>query len=485
MNNIHHTYAQDNTTPHTHKTYCTLTGEAPEYADTSIIMYQYTDYLTKTETILDTLHLDSTGYFSCTFPLQHTQEIYMYLGIYTCFLFAEPDSTHTITLPPHTPKTIQDDINPYFKYFNISIGIKKPASHDLNLLIYKFNRLYEKFLADNYHYLLVSRDKKVVKEFESRIDSIFAKYTHPYFKTYLQFKIYILRNMGYERNHKLATKNYLLPTTPSYYNEAYMRFFKMLWKDYIVNNHMTTIGEDIKQSIIFGKSPTMFKRRMEKYIELRNDTIKELILLQCLQDSYKKPDIFPVNTVNQTLDSLIILSKIPEHKTIAKQIKINQTVKQSRNNIADFTFYTADSLPIKLSHYKGKHIYLGFCRSENLECIANYKILQKIYEETNEHLEIITICYEQDFKTFKTFVKKNKKNYKWTFVYGKNNSEIATYYSVTAMPSYILINPDGSITHKNAPHPTDNFQQRFVDIYKKWKAQEKRKQKQQQLQREW
>ncbi len=473
--------AQD--TPHISHT--TIFGNSPEHAHTDIILYKYSDYITRTEEVIDTFFVDTSGNFSCTFPLKHTQEIFMYLGAYKCFLFAEPDSTHEILLPPPREKTLQDDINPYFKHENISLGVKNPYPNDLNLHIYKFNTIYERFLTKNFQVLLVLRDKSLVDKLERQLDSVFKDYSDPFFDTYSSFRIYTLRHMTYERDMNKTTKKYFINSKPDYYNPPYISLFQMLWQDYILNNHMKELGTDMKQSIIFGKSPTMFKERLDSYVSFRNDTLQELILLQSLYDCFKDPVTFPEQTVRQTLDSVILLTKIPEHITIAQSILSQQNSLQEHDSAPDFTLYTADSLPIKLSAYRGTHVYLGFCRSENLECIQNYKVLQKIQENTKGYLEIILVSYEEDFRTFNDFVKNNSENYNWTFVYGKNNSEIAKKYKVSAMPSFILIDPNGDIELLQAPHPIDNFQQKFAAVYKKWKAKKQKEYKEQQLQRQW
>ncbi len=464
---------------------CTITGVALEYAHMNISVFQYSDYFTFTEEKIGTFNVDSIGEFSFSFPLTQTQEIFMYLGIYKCFLFAEPNSTHEIILPPLVQKTLAEELNPFYSPEDISLGVKNPQAHDLNMQIFMFNHIYESFLHEHFQIIFVLRDKRIVDVLEEKIDSVFANYSNPFFTYYKNYRLYALRHMAYQRDRMGVTKNYLLHIPPSYYNPPYMSFVQMVWKDYLTNNYMKKMGIDMRQSIIYGKSPTMFKERMEEYMALRNDTLKELILLQCLHDCFKLPAVFPRQTVLQTLDSLIILSNVPEHKTIAQAIKKKNSLLQESDVAPEFILYNQDSIPISLSKFQGKHVYIGFCRSENIECIQHYKIIEKMNKKTRKYLHVLIISYESDFEKFATFVKNNKKKYNWTFVYGADNPEIAEKYRVKGMPSYVLIDPNGDISLLHAPTPEDNFQEKFAGVYLKWRKNESERIKQEQLQRQW
>jgi thioredoxin-related protein len=70
-------------------------------------------------------------------------------------------------------------------------------------------------------------------------------------------------------------------------------------------------------------------------------------------------------------------------------------------------------------------------------------------------------------------------------VYGADNPEIAEKYRVKGMPSYVLIDPNGDISLLHAPTPEDNFQEKFAEIYLRWRKNESERIKQEQFQRQW
>lgn len=448
----------------------TIIGCSEEYANQTISVYQYSDYLTKTEELVGTFTTDATGYFSFTFDCETTREIYMYLGIYKAFVFVSPNKEYELAMPPYEEKTLAQELNPYYQPTDISLGvINSESQNDINILTLSFNSVYETFLSEKGQDVFIYRDKGKVVDFEKNIDSTFSQYDNEeFFKIYKNYRLYALRYMAYQRDNMSVTRKHYLNQPVYYYNPAYMNLFKMMWKDYIINNHTRDIGKNLKVDIIYGKSPTMFKKTLEKNQAFRNDTLKELFLLQCLDDCLRDPEVFPPAPVYQTLDSLIIMTAIPEHKKIAENIKQKHTALEFHDEAPYFELYNQDSVLYTLEKFKGKYVYLNFCRSENYACIKDYKVLKKMNEKTKRDLYVVTLSYEKSFEDFRSFKKANPQ-YNWAFLYAGDNPEIGRQYKLRGMPTYMLLDRNGKIELISAPTPSDNFQQTFADIVLKEK----------------
>lgn len=450
----------------------TISGCSEEYANQTISVYQYSDYFTKNEELIGSFKTDVMGNFTFTFDCKTTREIYMYLGVYKAFLFVSPNKEYQLAMPPYEEKTLAEELNPYFEPTDISLGVINSSPDDINILILSFNSLYENFLSDNFQEIYITRDKSKVEQFENDIDSIFAEYQNDeFFETYKNYRLYALRYMAYQRDKMSVTRKHYLNQKFYYYNPAFMNLFKMMWKDYIINNHTHDMGKNLKIDIIYGKSPTMFKKTLEKNMAFRNDTLKELFLLQCLDDCLKDRDDFPPAPVYQTLDSLIIMSVIPEHKSIAENIKKKYTQLEFHDNAPYFELYNQDSVLYTLDKFKGKYVYLNFCRSENYACIKDYKVLKKMNEKTKRDLNIVTLSYEKTFEDFRSFKKANPQ-YNWTFLYAGDNPEIGRQYKLRGMPTYMLLDKTGKIEMISAPTPADDFQETFAKMVIRQKKEE-------------
>ncbi len=458
----------------------TIMGASEEYANQTISVYQYSDYFTKNEELIGSFKTDAMGNFSFSFDCSTTREIYMYLGVYKAFLFVSPDKEYEIAMPPRQEKTLAEELNPYFEPVDISLGVINSVSdHDVNILILSFNSIYENFLNENFQEIYIKRDKAKVEKFEAYVDSVFADCKdEEFFNVYKNYRLYSLRYMAYQRDKMSITRKHFLNQPFYYYNPSYMNLFKMMWKDYIIYNNTHDMGKNLKIDIIYGKSPSMFKKTLEKNIAFRNDTLKELFLLQCLDDCLKDRDVFPPAPVYQTLDSVILVTKIPEHKSIAENIKKKYTALEFHDEAPYFELYNQDSVLYTLDKFKGKYVYLNFCRSENYACIKDYKVLKKMNEKTKRDLNIVTLSYEKTFDDFRSFKKANPQ-YNWTFLYAGDNPEIGRQYKLRGMPTYMLLNRNGKIEMISAPTPADDFQETFAKLVirqKKEDAAKRRKQ---------
>lgn len=456
----------------------TIIGCNEEYANQTISVYQYSDYFTKNEELIGNFTTDASGYFSFSFECKTTREIYMYLGVYKAFLFVSPGKEYELAMPPYQEKSLAEELNPYYEPIDISLGVINSAPDDINILILSFNSVFETFLSEKGQEVFLYRDKGKVEEFEEQLNKMFSKYTDEFFNVYKNYRIYALRYMVYQRDNLSITRKYYLDHPFYYYNPAYMNLFKMMWKDYLINNHTRDNGKNLKIDIIYGKSPSMFEKTMEKNMAFRNDTLKELFLLQCLDDCLRDPDVFPPAPVYQTLDSVLIVSKIPEHKYIAENIKKKYTQLEFHDEAPYFELYNQDSVLYTLDKFKGKYVYLNFCRSENYACIKDYKVLRKMNEKTKRDLSIVTLSYEKTFEDFRSFRKANPQ-YNWTFLYAGDNPEIGRQYKLRGMPTYMLLDKSGKIEMISAPTPADNFQETFTQMMVKKRKEAATKKKRQ------
>ncbi len=467
------------------KSQCTIQGSAPDYANQTIAVYAYSDYFSKLEEKVTSFTVDKEGYFSASFPCVNVREIFMYLGVYKCFVYAVPDKTIELLLPPLIEKDLADELNPYFKHESLSIGVLDDSDDGLNEALLDFTTQFSTFVENNFQILYQLRDKRYIDTLEYRLDSIFAPYReNAFFENYKNYEINRLRYMVHMRDAFSVTRKFYLNKPLLYNNEPYMDLFRQMWSNYLPHNHMKSLGKQMKIAIIYGKSPYMFNEVMERNMAFRNDTLKELFLLQCLDDCFSKPDIFPPAPVRQTLDSLIRITKIPEHKIIAQNIIRKRSVLPVGDTITDFRLVNEDSLLFNLEQFKGKYVYINYCRSENYACIQDYRVLQEMNKKTKRDLHIITLSAERNFETFREF-KVNNPQYNWTFLYVTDHPEVLQAYRLKAMPSYMLIDPDGNLVLSSAPTPLDNFQQKFANIVIEKRKQDAEIKKREQRYRMW
>jgi peroxiredoxin len=440
-----------------------VSGTSTEYQNYTISFSVYDDLITMRERSIGTCETDVNGAFSLTLSIEKTCQVFCYLGVYKAIFYAEPGRDYQLVLPPRKDKGLVEDLNPYFEHQQLSIGIANTDSTELNYCIMQFNMEYEPFITNTFSYLYYTSDIKPVDSLKKVLSTQFGGIQNTFFHDYMFYKFAFLYHFALERDKVFATRKYFCDKPVLYQNPAYMDFFNQLWGKYFTDQAVTEpLGEIIKSNIVYSKSPAELEKTLEKNPVLRDPAFKELVILKGLHDCLSRPAEFITSTVIQTIDSIHLKTKIPEHTIISgNMLALSKRIKPS--DIApDFTLPdTRDSL-YSLSSFRGKFVYLVFGRSENYACLKDYRMVASIHKSKLPSLEIVTVSCDQDRKSFDEFVKLNPQ-FTWTFLYdeGKN---VASLFQQKVLPGYVLIDPDGKIAMIPAASPHENFKNLYPQI---------------------
>ncbi len=379
-------------------------------------------------------------------------------------LFVEPDSTYEIVLPKKHKKSIPDKLNPFFEQSKYYVGLLNKTPADLNYLIRDFDYMYEDYLDKNFYNIYHQSYNKEIDSLISNIDSLFSRYTNKYFINYKKYKFAFLRFLSYQRDVKYVTKYYFSNQPILYYNISYMDLFNQLYENFFSYYINSKEGERLFSDIAYAKSPYYIKKILDNNLAFAHDNnFKELVILKGLYDAFNTKD-FPESSLFQILDSVKTLTNIPEHKTIATNIKNKVTQLRNGFDAPDFQLFNKDSDLIKLSDYKGKYVYLNFTTVLSFACQKDLELLKKLYKENKKDLVILSISTDDNFNDCIKNFKQN--NYKWNLLHYGNQPDVLKNYKVKAFPMYYLINPSGKLIMCPAPAPNENFEYYFYKLKK-------------------
>ncbi|MAZ57812.1 MAG: hypothetical protein CMP56_00110 [Flavobacteriales bacterium] len=187
---------------------------------------------------------------------------------------------------------------------------------------------------------------------------------------------------------------------------------------------------------------------VQKYVEkfavfLQKNTINHLLLLM-KEQKFDKNDIININNI---LDS----NYIPNQETIV----VDDVGIQN-----DFYIEDVDGKQVSLNMFKGKVLYIdiwaswcGPCRkqfpySKDLKSRFSKKQLKK--------LKFIYISIDNDYSKWReSMLKLNLKGNHFISPASQSNSA-GTYFGVSSIPRYIIIDKTGEIIENNAKRPSDN-----------------------------
>jgi peroxiredoxin len=431
-------------------------GKVVSYGGEKLDFLTYSDMISFREMTIASCTISDSGDFKCTAGLEETRLIFIRLGVYNCIFYAEPGLIYQLQLPQKREKTEAEQMNPYFEDITIHL-IARPVgttvdrpipgeNEDLNILIRSFNDAFNPFY---YKYVVNAFTNEVdQQEIKKAIQSItepFADIHHPFFKTYMEYRLGLLQHYGARQSSSRIIDDYFKMKNVFYHNPAYMELFNEIFYDYF--DAFAAENPQVNLPLIINREINLDKLigTLQKEKVFSNDTLLEMVLIKnfydCFyKDTYSKPGI------------LILIDK-----SVISDIKQEITRLMAGTEPPPFKLYDKDSILIGLDDFQGKYIYLSFCNSFSYYCIREFELLSDLNSRHSEHLTIITILVDDNWQSMKDLLKAN--NFNWTFLHYSSHPEIINEYEVKAYPSYYFIGPDGKLIASPAPSPLEGFEQ--------------------------
>ncbi|GKU27585.1 thiol:disulfide interchange protein tlpA [Clostridium folliculivorans] len=130
----------------------------------------------------------------------------------------------------------------------------------------------------------------------------------------------------------------------------------------------------------------------------------------------------------------------------------------------DFKLKTLDGKEVSLSELKGKNVFINFWATWCPYCVQEMPEIEKLYQETkNSDLIILGIDIGEDNDTVRDFLNKNKLNFNILFDYDES---VATNYNITALPTSLFIDKNGTIIKKKIGPMTLEEMKSYVNLLK-------------------
>lgn len=434
-------------------------GNALDYKNQQIEFFTYSDQVTYFETKLFTLEVDENGDFEAEFDLFNTDLVFAHLGVYFAYFIAEPGKSYEIVLPPRNDKTEAEKLNPFFNETPTQIGILNFTPNETNYLIAGFDRKYNQLFSD-------AMQKNYADEVSIDVDSLIQELDNAtpseneYFKRYKRFRFAYLKHMIGDYKTRRMNTDYFL-NHPVYYNEpAYMQLFNKVFDRYFIFFSRTEEGSKLRDDIR-KKSLYELKYTLGKNDVLSNDTLKELVILKSLHDEFYD-DNYSRSAMLVILDSLYFSTTVADHQLIAQNIREKVTRLIAGFYPPKFELYNMNDSLVSLEDFKGKYLYLNFCKTTSYACIQEFELLRNIKEKFGDKVEIVSICADEDVYSMKRFIQNRK--YSWTFLHFGNQPDIIKEYDIRAYPTYFIIGKDGKMAISPAKSPAEEVEMQLFNL---------------------
>jgi peroxiredoxin len=437
-----------------------ISGSSPSNANSSLEFLKTTDWITGTEEVAGTCQVDENGDFRIEIVLAETEQLYLYLGIYRGFFYAEPGKSYQLVLPERIDKSPEDLLNPYFEPVEVHLGLSNFSNSELNMLIMMFDDAYIPYYDKHVNNLYVKTDMSRLEEDIQNIENSFHLSPGDFFRQYRHYHYGMLKLLANQQRVQSLSDEYFNNLSVQYNNPAYAGLFNQVYNKYFVFFSRTPEGSRIFTDINQSGSYRALSATLSGTSNFSNDTLRELIVLKQIHDEFYGNQFSRTGLI-KILDSLMIGTTIERHREVGKNIREKITRLQPGYEPPQFELLDTDGNLVKLSDFRGRYVYLNFCTCQSYACLNEFNMLTTLHQKHKDRLVILTIATDPMEEILRQFLAKNK--YDWKFLHYDNQPSVIRDYDIRAFPTYFLIGPDGKLIFSPADSPAENFEQKLFE----------------------
>ncbi len=437
-----------------------INGYAPNYKNQEITLFTHADYISGMDIPVSSQTVNDSGFFYFSFSTDEVKRIILGIGRQKANMYIEPGRTYQLFFPG------QDSI----RFMNPNIGqtvnleFTFRDTSDINALIINYNEHFESFWAENYPYFVQKKSRSRLDSFELKMQETYASFNNPYFKSFITYTIAGMELNTFQSRNELA-KKYIIGKQVLYNQYEYMSFFNSFFNRYLYVYSQTKNGPALAEMI---NEKASYEGCMEvlagdKY--LKNDTLRELVLIKGLSELYYVPE-FKRENVLSILTRISSSGKTATSRAIASNVIHSFSKLQPGAKAPEFTLKDKNGKIVRLSDFKGKYVYLDFWATWCTPCLQEMKLIPGLKKKYGDRIVFVSISTDEDTLQLKKFLNKNPK-YDWVLLHDGNDKQVKERYEIKTVPAYFLINPFGNFTQSPALKPTQSIESTFWEISKK------------------
>lgn len=437
-----------------------ITGNANGANGKIIELIGYKDYFTLTEFVLASDTIDDNGNFELSYHSKRVEFAKLKIDIYASEIFLEKDAKYIITIHNLDQDFFILKDNPLFKIKDLQISINSSDSCELNKLIFNFNTDFDKMLIDHYKTFYLATDVVKMRKITDTLTTKYSVCENEYFKNYVKYRLALIHE-NMRIFPEMLFRFYFQDKPILHDHIEYVDYFKHYFENYIFQNSYKIRVHNLYPTINGKPNYIALLDTLGKDSLLRNEELRELVLLNDLKSLYYDEDFNPTNIIG-LLQFAANNSKFKEHKIIAKNT-IDQLMKLKPKFQADIiNLVDLKGDTVNLTKFKKKYVYLLFFTPWNNDCIAEMDAMKNLYTKYGKEIEFISIGLANNSYEIINLVKEKK--YNWRFAYFNQNYKILENYKVNSFPFFVLLDRDGKILQYPAKKPSEQVELIFMKL---------------------
>jgi hypothetical protein len=442
----------------------TIKGKAhASHIGKEIVLSDYSDYVnyTRSKESFDTI--DKDGYFELKIHSKVTKPILLNIDNLIGKIYVQPNFVYGLYFPGKDSLTNNQEGTETI----VDISVYGKDSTELNALIIDFNNQYNNmFLAVNDNYLSPAKLNLMLDSFLVKANKRYKHIKNRYFKNYVNYSFANFYS-SLSRNKMLLYKQFIENKPIQYDNYEYMQFFNVHFKGYLTAFASTKNNGNIYNSINALGDYNDLKKQFKTDETIKNDSLRELLILKGLIDFYYSPD-FNKSQVQSVIEQLYHETKNIEHKKIA--LNMLQTIYKLQPGATAPDFLAKDKAGknVSLYNYAGKYIYLNFFSTLSDVSLREMQKITELKKQFNDKVTFVSVCLDDSVKSYFSYLKANPKQ-DWVILHQSQFSNAKQAYNIKSLSGFFFINPQMQLAQSPALMPSEGIEYKFNALFRKRK----------------
>jgi len=439
----------------------TISGTATGQAEKLIRVIVYSDQFSNLEQTIAQTNTNKLGEFSLELEVEQTRFAYIALGLDKGEFYLTPNASYNFTI---LADTISEK-GSIFDRLPLSFNLETDDGN-IQQAIGDFNIDYNNFIYNNIKSIYRSRDKSIVTQFVKKMQDKYTNNKQNYVADYVQYSLAQLLWLSKKQNNTQILKEYIINKPVLYNNIQYTDFFKEFFSSFSTSEKVYSY-EELIFAINSSKSIQIIDTLLARNEQLAlDDRVREIVGMLLLSRNYYNNDVNKKKVISQ-LKNIEIKSHFNENKLIAHNFIIKLQELENGSLAHNFILTNTNGDSISLNDFDGRFVLLSFVKPDCKICDFHMQLLSDIQKQNGNNFDIITIIKGDSSKKLENFAQ--SRGYQWPILKSGDNILLLEAYNIKAYPSYIFINPDGTIAYAHLPMPDENMElylQRFINSYK-------------------
>lgn len=427
-----------------------VSGIVPDKPDELVRIITYDDQFSRVEKTLATTYCDANGNFNLDADVTNTTFAYISVGLKRGEFYLSPDASYVFSVqsePDNQQGSIFDELPLQFTYVANDRGLSEAIG--------KFNIDYNTFLYENASKIYYGRNKGFISDYKNSITKQFSKIDNQYLYHYIRYSFASLEWTSRVKSNRSILEEYFIGQPVLYNNIQYTEFFTEFFKTFFIVEKVFEYS-DLIYAINDGSSYHDVKKLVSRENSIATDKqLAELITTLLIAKKYYNPDIRRKHVLEH-LKEINQKSIYPEISRIAGNYIEKLTYLENGTPAPVFNLPDAFGKITRLDDYKGHFVLLSFVKPDCKICLGHFHHLDEIQKQFANKVKNLTIVYGDAYREIVQYVL--DRDFTWTILNLQNDVLLLEAYKIRVYPTYVIINPDGTIAMATAPMPDENLE---------------------------